>query len=312
MDIYDYSKSERIPKERCVIALGFFDGVHIAHRDLFSIGQKYAREHGLRFGVFTFPAESEIKPGVKRLYTTEERLKIFEELSVDFTVLRDFSSIIDMPPREFVRDFLIGTLNCECAVAGYNYRFGKDAAGDAALLSSLMEENGRKAIIREALTYEGRCICASEIRGLLSSGELKLANTLLGSPYRISGRVIHGRGVGRGLGFPTINTEIAQTRAELKRGVYRTAVPIGGRIYTGLTNIGVCPTFSPRDVHAETFLLDFDGDVYDENLTVYFLDYLREERRFKDQNELIMQINVDKNKAISENGEITWQELGLK
>jgi riboflavin kinase/FMN adenylyltransferase len=97
----------------------------------------------------------------------------------------------------------------------------------------------------------------------------------------------------------------------LPSGVYRTAVPYRGRIYSALTNVGVCPTFSARPVHAETYILDFEGDLYGEEIDIFFLDYLREEKTFASVESLKMQINIDKNKAISENGDITWQELGL-
>ena len=139
------------------------------------------------------------------------------------------------------------------------------------------------------------------------AADVKAAREFLGMPYRIRAFVEHGNGVGKSLGFPTLNTPARH----LKNGVYRTATEIDGRLYPSLTNVGVCPTFEARTVHAETYIIDFSGDLYGKSVRIFFLDYLREEKAFSNEKELILQINVDKNRVISENGDMTWQEIGL-
>ena len=310
--VYEYGDGLKLPKKDCVITLGFFDGVHIAHRDLINAGRKIADRSGLPLGVFTFPAEGGLKQGVKRLYSTEERIRLLESAGVDFTVTVDFASVCSLSPEEFVRRVLIEHLNCRVAVVGFNFRFGRGAAGNARTLRSLMNAAGRECIIRDELKAEGETVCTTLIRFLLENGKIERANRLLGAPYRICAGVEHGRGVGRKLGFPTVNTAIDPIFVCPKHGVYRTAVALDGRIYTGVTNIGVCPTFDSREVHAETYIADFSGDLYGRRIEIYLLGFLRDEMRFSSPEELIMQINIDKNTAIKENGEIKWQELGLK
>ena len=123
---------------------------------------------------------------------------------------------------------------------------------------------------------------------------------------------MHGRKVGRTIGFPTLNMEIEEGRIIPRLGVYATAVVIDGKIYKGVSNIGVCPTFEERKVHLETHIIDFFGDLYGKEMKIYLIDFIRDEMTFESADRLMEQINIDKNRVIKEIGEITWQELGLK
>lgn len=312
MNIYQYPQTEKLNIDGCVLALGFFDGVHYAHRDLFSTARRIADERGLAFGIFTFASDGNIKTGVRRLYDDREKAELFALCGADFTVYADFSKIAGLSPEEFVKKTLFSDLNCRVCVAGFNFKFGKGAAADSAELSQLMSEVGGEAIIRDEITDEGKTISATLIRGLIEDGKITEANRLLGSPYYIKGRVLHGRRDGRKMGFPTANIPIGEGKIIPKRGVYRTATVIGDRIYSGVSNIGICPTFDGDETRLETHIIGYNGDLYGEQMRIYLLGYLREERRFNSIDELKMQINIDKNKAIEENGDITWQELGLK
>lgn len=153
-------------------------------------------------------------------------------------------------------------------------------------------------------------LSASRVRDALSCGEVSRAAEMLGVPYHLTGRVEHGLGLGRTLGFPTVNTPLSEG-SPLKSAVYRTAVPLEGKIYAALTNVGSCPTFGERKPHAETTLLDFSGDLYGAEVKIYFLEMLREEMTFASPEELTSQINADIEKVRNQNGEITWQEIGL-
>ena len=309
MQIYEYPGENRIDG-KCVLALGFFDGVHIAHRDLIKTARKIAEEKGLPLGIFTFTGD--VKGGAERIYSDREKNRIFESLGADFTVYADFAAIKDLSPEEFVKNVLVSSLGCAISVAGFNFRFGRGASGDAESLTVLMAKSGGEAVIKNEITQDGETVSSTRIRDLLTSGRMKEATSLLGAPYYIIGRVEHGNKTGRTLGFPTVNLPLVDGAVTLKRGVYRSAVPIGEKIYHGITNIGTCPTFDERSVHSETYILDFEGDIYGEEICIYLLDFMREEIAFSTPNDLKMQINIDKNRAIKENGDITWQELGLK
>ena len=312
MQIYKYGKDVISNPRGCVITLGFFDGVHIAHRDLIEAAREAAQKDDIPFGIFTFTSESDIKSNSKRIYNTAEKLKIFEKIGVDFTVIAEFSSISHLSAEKFVKDVLIEGLNCKIAVAGFNFRYGKGALGNAETLSADMKACDRECIIRKEMTLDGETVSATLIRGLLSDGKIEKANKLLGSPYSIFGRVTHGNGQGKHLGFPTVNTEFKDESVPLKHGVYRSAIQIEDRLYPAITNVGVCPTFEERKRHAETYILDFKGDLYGKETTLYILEFMREEKRFETAEELKKQIIVDKNNAINRFGEKTWQELGLK
>ena len=296
----------------CVAALGFFDGVHSAHRALINEAKSAARKLELPLAVFTFSEQSaNFKPDAERLFTDGERLGIFEELGVDFTVIADFSAIKNCTAEKFVSDVLISAMGVKVAVCGYNFRFGKNALADAEKLGVLMKEHGGSALIFDEYLCGGLKVSSSEIRSLLKNKEMLAAAKLLGQPYFMTGRVSHGLALGRKMGIPTINISIPKGRFELPLGVYSTVCIIEGRPILGLTNVGVCPTFGSREVHSETFLLNFSEEIYDEKVKIYFISYLREEKKFSNPDELIMQINVDKIQAIKQAGEIKWQEIGL-
>ena len=311
MDVIEYKYGDTPSLGASVMALGFFDGVHVGHRELLLTARNKAERASLPLTVFTFKDNRDIKKDATRIYGEGAKLELMRRLGVDTVILADFSTLSGISAEKFVKEVLVSTLGARAAVAGYNFRFGKGALGDSALLSALAEECGITAVICDEVRHEGRAVSSTVIRKLLAEKKIPEANALLGAPYFISGKVMHGNGVGRGLGFPTVNTDIEPTSVVLPSGVYRTAVPYNRRIYSALTNVGVCPTFEERPIHAETFILDFDGDLYGEELSIYFLDFLREEKAFSSVESLKMQILVDKNKVISENGDITWQELGL-
>ena len=313
MQIYEYPFKSGEAMPECVLALGFFDGVHIAHRNLISKAGRIAKEKGLKFGVFTFKSTNKIKSGTPRLYDDADKAELFSLLGADFAVFADFAKISDYSARDFIQNILINELSCQACVAGFNFRFGKGASAGYEELSSLMRECGREAYICEEITAEdGSTLSATLIRELICAGRTAEANALLGAPYYIKGRVLHGRADGRRLGFPTANISIPHGKVIPMLGVYRSAVLVDGRIFSGVTNIGKCPTVSLDSIHLETHVIDFDQDIYGREIRVYLLEFIREERQFGSIDELIEQIDKDKNTTITENGEITWQDLGLK
>lgn len=310
MKIYEYTPNKKLDIPECALALGFFDGVHAGHRKLLETTRTLAKERGLIFAVFTFLSENGFK-SKERLYSTGEKLSLLEDIGAEAVIISDFSGISEISAEDFINGSLISDMNARVAVAGYDFRFGRGALGDSALLANTMKSAGLDCVIEKEQKIGEEKISTTKIKELLASGEVGLARQFLGMPYFIGGEVKRGNGVGHTLGFPTVNTDFEDGKTLLKRGVYRTAVDVDGTLYSGVTNVGSCPTFEERSLHAETFILDFSGDLYGKTIRIYFLGFLREEKQFSSPKELILQINVDKNRAIKENGELLWQEIGL-
>ncbi len=297
MKITKLNKTDGISRsQKHAVCLGLFDGVHIGHRALIEKTCEIAKERNISSAVFTFASEGCLPKSKERLYSTKEKLEIFESLNVDTVFLADFKELADMQPREFTDKILLGEINADVVLTGEDFRFGKNAKGDAAMLKCLLDGRGVDYIpVSDVLLPCGNKISSAHIKELLAKGDVKAASVQLGAPYFLSGEVIKGDGRGKTLGFPTINTDIESNRAPIKSGVYKTEVQIGKRTFKGLTNIGNCPTFGERKIHAETFILDCNENFYGENVKIALIDFLRGEMKFASAEELKMQIKVDIN-----------------
>ena len=304
MKTIKYTKACQIIDNGRVCAIGFFDGVHVGHRELFRVAKKRADELSLPFSVFTFISENEsIKKGA-RLYSTDEKVALIEKYGADEVIIADFEYLREMTPEEFVAGLLIGQLNTVCAVTGNDFRFGKGAAANADDLYQMMNECGREVIRVDDVSLFGKKVSTTEIKARLAEGEVGIANTMLGETYHSTGVVEHGNGKGASLGFPTVNFKTEKHNL-LRRGVYRTATLADGGLYPSITNVGTCPTLGAREEHAETFILDFNSDLYGKAVTVYFLDFMRDETVFSSVEELKEQVINDINRAkkeFSDNG----------
>ena len=309
MQIIRYKYPENISLDSSAIALGFFDGVHVAHRALISKCIDVAQKMKVTSTLLTFDNDACLKSESKRLYSLAERLALIEKTGITRVIVCDFESIKNLDKSEFLTEILKGHFGAVALVAGYNFKYGKFALGNSVTL----KEDGLKekidVYIEDEMTGHDTQISATAIREFLKNGDVESANKILGIPYHISGTVSHGIGVGHKEGFPTVNISLHNPDI-LKLGVYLTGVVVDGKIYTGLTNIGTCPTILSREVHAETTILDFERDIYGKLVEIYFLEYIREERRFESAEKLRAQIERDKKRA-QERGEITWQEIGL-
>ncbi|MBR2344008.1 MAG: riboflavin biosynthesis protein RibF [Clostridia bacterium] len=292
MKIYEYGK-DRLPKAKRAVALGFFDGVHLGHRKIIGDTVASAKRNSLTSAVFTFFGErGGFKPSAPRIYSTEEKLGIFRTLGVDEVIIADFSKISHISAEDFARELLAGELSAREAHLGYNYRFGRGGTAGADELEALLRSVGARAYIAPEYKFHGMPLSSTEIRRALAAGDIRLAGEMLGAPYRLRGKIEHGRGLGHSLGYPTVNTELSHD-CPLRHGVYRTAVEISGRRLLGVTNIGVCPTVGEREMHAETHIIDFSGELYGEECTVFFLDFLRDEIKFSSEAELSERIRLD-------------------
>lgn len=274
-----------------VIALGFFDGVHIGHRKILDTARAEAKRLGIPLAAFTFSLDSGIKDD-RRIYTEEERMHLLGECGVDEVIVASFQDMKNLSGEDFVNEYLIAKFGCEIAVVGEDFRFGRCASSGAKELFRLMGAANKRSITVGEVTIGGERVSTTKIKDLLAKGEITAANTALGSPYLIISSVAHGRAVGRTLGFPTLNCDVGQERP-LRHGVYASSVVIGGEEYSALTNIGICPTFDIREAHAETFILNFNREIYNERVKIYLHGFLRDEVRFSTKEALISQINTD-------------------
>ena len=301
MKIYEYKKGMRLDGERA-IALGFFDGLHIGHRKLLESAVFAAEKEKITSAVFTFRADSDLpKLSGAPLYTDTDKAELISSLGIDELIVADFSDIKNASAEDFINGILIGELGCRVAISGSDFRFGRGAAGDVGLLGRKMKEGGGDFIEVGEVTLSSRKVSTTAIKKLLSEGNIRSATAMLGAPYFVRSCVTHGRGVGKTLGFPTINTDIGGRVTFLKHGVYKTETEIDGICYPSLTNVGRCPTFGEHPAHLETFVIDFDGDLYGKSVKIFFLAFIREEEKFSSPEELIRRIELDVSEAKSKN-----------
>lgn len=289
-------------KEKTTVALGFFDGVHIGHAQLIRKTLEISEKTHTIPIVYTFlnhPMSIYAKENKPRLIlTNEERFFAIKALGISNIVADNFNeNLCNTPPLDFILA-LKERLNFNTVVAGFNYTFGKRGAGNTEKLLEIGREYGFAVERIAPVIYMGETVSSTRIRNAIENGAIEIANNMLTSPYRIAGRVIPNRQVGRRLGFPTANIVDIGDKVVPKFGVYATRVYVDGDVYLGVTNVGNNPTFGNQPFSIETYIIDFNENIYDKGITVEFHEWLREQRKFEDINELKTQIAIDKAQAI--------------
>jgi riboflavin kinase/FMN adenylyltransferase len=290
-------------KGRLVVALGNFDGIHLAHRKILEETKTSAKKLGLKSAVLLlnphpvqllFPEKS-----FQLLSSLEDRAEILADLGMDYLIVEQFTEhIARLSPYNFVRNYLAHTLNVARVVVGYDYTFGHRGKGTTYTLMELGKKFGFEVEIIPPVMIGGKVISSSLIRELVTRGEVEKASEYLGAFFERKGKVIHGEGRGATLGFPTANLEISADFLLPANGVYLNLVRFRDKELFALTNVGKKPTFcTDNKTHIEVFLLDFNKDIYGEELTVRFLHRIRDEIAFKDSQLLIKQIKRDLLKA---------------
>ena len=280
----------------CVVALGFFDGLHIGHAALLERTVAAAEARGAVPCVFTFTDSPTFKGGV-RLYPEEERLSRFADYGIARVVTADFPPLASLSPEEFVSDVLIGRLGATAVVCGFNYRFGARAAGDAALLGRLLSAYGVPLYPVAEMTYGGKTVSTSEIKAALSAGDADMASAMLGRPYTLTGRVVHGKALGRTIGVPTANIPFPCRVFVPRRGVWAVRCDVEGmdRPVCGIANVGVRPTVESTDAdNCEVHFLTPVPELYGRHMRVHFLSFMRPEITFSDLAALRARIDLDK------------------
>lgn len=277
------------------VALGYFDGLHKAHRQVLERTLATARERGLTPAVLLFDEHPRtvISGGaVPSLLQREKRDEMLREMG--FTLLFvSFRSIKDMSPGEFFKEILCEKFPSKALHCGYNYNFGKRAEGNTKILSELCEKSGVSLAICPEITLDGESISSTRIRKAVEQGDITSANEMLGYPFCFASPVFSGDKRGRLLGAPTINQYLPRELAVPRFGVYASKVYFDGKEYIGVTNIGSRPTFDGGSVRSETFIVDFSGDLYGRSVDVELYAFIRDEQKFPDANSLKAQIAKD-------------------
>ncbi len=283
------------------VALGFFDGIHMGHKQIIRQTVKTAALNDMTSTVMTFINFD--KSGEGLLTTIEEKREILSSLGVDELLVLDFDQIKDMPAEDFLYEIILMKLSSAALFAGNDYRFGKMAQGDAKLLKEFGESKGMDVTIFEDKLYgsDNRRLSSTWLRETINSGDVKLYSELCaGTNFSYSGMVVTGNQLGRKLGFPTANITIPEDKMRVKRGVYVSRVMLGSRKLYGVTNVGLRPTVNSDTTladTAETFIFDFDEDIYGARIKVELLSFIRPEQKFDSVDDLAAQVNLDKESA---------------
>lgn len=292
MKIFDFYKKEKTP---LVLALGFFDSIHIGHCEIIKRCQSLAKSLSATDCVFTFKNDisSVVSKSKGLVFTYEERLKKLEKLQVKSIISTSFTNEFSkIESLDFLKT-ITDNFNVLAVVCGEDYTFGKGGKGRVNDLKDFCSKRGIKFEIVKQIEIKGQKISTSLIKEELSLGRIESANELLGSPYFITGEVIKDRQVGRCLGFPTANIPLNAQKLPLKLGVYHTLVELDGVKYDCITNFGARPTFGLNDVLTETYIDGFNGDLYGKSITVNFKRFLRDLIKFNSAEELKAQLKKD-------------------
>lgn len=278
------------------LAMGFFDSVHLGHRQLLTSNREYAAKHGLTAAAHTFCSDVSSFFGSSQLYDYSYRRELLVSAGAELIIAQEFDrNLMNMSGKDFL-DGLTARYDVGAFFCGFDYTFGKNAQCDARYLAEYAKNKNIKCEVIQPQLKDGRKISTTWIKELLLSGDIEGANVLLGDPYCMRGKVIHGRGEGAKNGFPTANLDY--NGFVPKHGVYKTVVSFDGEQYLAVTNVGPKPTFLEQSVSIEPMLIDFDGDLYGKEITVQFVKYIRPTVKFTDGEELNRQIQKDVKEAL--------------
>lgn len=267
------------------LTIGNFDGIHIGHSMIIKKTVECAKENNLKSLVITFSPHPTKFFGyeLKLLMKVEKKNRILSDMGVDYHLILDFNKeLMSMDPEVFIRELLAKKFRGRFIVVGYDYRFGSRRKGDFELLKLFANKYSYTAYKFDKVILEGITVSSSNIRKLLLEGNISLASRMLGRYYSIEGVVGKGDGIGKLLSFPTANIAIDECLVP-KFGVYATIVDVDGVLLHSVTNVGIRPTIPGRnELRVETYIFDYDGNIYGKKVELMFVEYLREEMKFSD------------------------------
>ena len=288
-----------------IATIGSFDGIHIGHKKILQTLTKIAKKNNGKSILITFwPHPRYVlkkNNDFKLLTSLEEKIKLFEKNKIDILYIVDFSlKFSKVSANKFIENILLEKLKINCLLIGYNNNFGRNREGNIRYL----EENKKKfdidIISIPKQSVDKISISSTKIREYLNNGKISSANRLLGRKYSINGKVVRGNGIGRKINFPTANIEIDEPKKLLpKSGVYAVEVILNRKIYLGMLNIGYNPTIKNEKKSIEVNIFEFSEDIYNNKISINFIRRIRNEKKFKNLNELKKQLIIDKKKVKS-------------
>lgn len=280
------------------LALGVFDGVHTGHRKVIEGAVNKAHELGIPSAVVTFsvhPKSIIMYTNPEMITTLEEKIELFGEMGVDATVVLDFSpELAKMTAKEYLTNILGECLGAKSLSVGYNHQFGSDRKGTGDFLRQYCCENNIFLNIVPPVKIDNHVVSSSVIRGFILDGDVLSASQFLGRPFNIKGKVVEGERIGRKIGFPTANLQPDDEIILPLRGVYSGLAEVEGIKYKAVINVGRKPTVGELEKDlVEAHILSFNEDIYGKIISVYFLDRIRDEKKFNSLDELKIQIQTD-------------------
>lgn len=293
----------------CAVAIGKFDGFHKGHKLLIDRLKEYEKQ-GLNSVVFTFDMNPKLffsNNDYKYIYTRDEKIKYLEEFGIDTLVeLPVNEKYMGMEPEQFIEKILVEKLKAREVVVGEDFRFGKDRRGDIRLLEKLGVIYGYNIDAIKKAHDRGLIISSTKIRNEIEVGNLHKAGGLLGRPYSIYGKVVKGNQIGRTINIPTANQIMKEYKCLPPVGVYGSLISIDEKLYEGISNLGYKPTVDSNNsvMGLETYIFDFEGDIYGKYIEVYPIRYVRKEMTFASIKELCEQMENDIKNIKSSIGEI--------
>ena len=280
-----------------VLAIGNFDGVHRGHQVLLAKARDIAKPLKAPAGVLAFEPHPRAlfqpdRPHF-RLTSITQRIALFRRFGMDLCIVLPFDrKLADLTAEQFIERVLVAGLGLKHAVIGYDFHFGKDRGGSPASLVAAGRELGFGVSVVEPVADGGEVVSSSAVRAELAQGDVTGATTLLGHTWRVAGEVKGGAQRGTGMGYPTANIGLPPGTA-LAHGIYAVRVHVGDKVHAGAAYLGTRPTFDNGDAVLETFLLDFDGDLYGKTIELEFVGFIRGDRKFADTATLVAQMDKD-------------------
>lgn len=291
---------DKTEKEKgTAVGLGYFDGIHIGHQAVLTKALKYAEEKGLVPVVMLFDIHPRklISGNVPPMLMSEKQKRIALQ-NMGFKVVDfNFRKAMNYSPEEFVEKVLVDTLNAKMVSCGYDYHYGKGGKGSAETLKKELGERNIESVSLDPVFLGDEIVSSTKIRQLIKNGEIEKANAMLGKEFSYDPVVEKGDGLGRQLGFPTINQFFPQDFIVPKFGVYASKAKIDGKIYPAVTNIGVRPTVAKESMRSETCILDFSGNLYGKEVEIFLIKYLRDEMKFDSLSQLQKAVKNDMKNA---------------
>ena len=286
-----------------VLTIGTFDGVHLGHQKIVERVVTIARQEGLLATVFTFFPHPRMvvqhDKGLKLIHTLEEKKQLLQQLGVDLLVVQPFNeAFAQLTAEEFVSTILVEHLNVKKVIIGYDHRFGRNRTANIDDMRLFGKKYGFAVEEISVQEVDEVSVSSTKIREALNKVDVTTAEHYLGTPYSLTGRVVHGLKLGRTLGYPTANIQVTEDYKLIpKDGVYAVYSYIDGRKVYGMMSIGKNPTIEGKGASIEVYFFDFNGDLYDQKLTIEFVQYLREEQKFATIDLLKKQLQDDETAA---------------